>query len=118
MQLMNMAGVVASPNCATLTPWLAIPATMEVSSNGPDSLESLPICEITVLVFWSLSNCAETWMCRQFVLLEHTLLNRLGPNYDKLCSHIMHSRVHGPLNPLIVAQNTVRVQVCSVSVAY
>ena len=44
MQLINMAGVVASPNCATLTPWLAIPATMDVSSSGPDNRESLPIC--------------------------------------------------------------------------
>jgi len=44
MQLMNIAGVVASPNCATLTPWLARPATIEASSSGPDNLESLPIC--------------------------------------------------------------------------
>lgn len=41
---MNMAGVVAIPNCATLTPWLARPATIDASRSGPDSLESLPIC--------------------------------------------------------------------------
>ena len=46
MQLMNMAGVVARPNCATLTPWLAMPASMEASSKGPDSRESRPICII------------------------------------------------------------------------
>ena len=57
MQLINMAGVVASPTCATLTPWLAIPATMDVSSNGPDSLESLPICANRVMSSQCLTNC-------------------------------------------------------------
>ena len=48
MQLMNMAGVVASPNCATLAPLLVIPAAIEEASSGPDSRESWPICSIQI----------------------------------------------------------------------
>jgi hypothetical protein len=44
MQLMNMAGVVAGPNRATLVPRIAMPAAMAGASTGPVSLGSLPTC--------------------------------------------------------------------------
>ena len=65
MQLMNMAGVVASPNWATLTPWLAIPATMEVSSRGPDNLESLPICTVMFGLTHDKSDSLSCWVAKR-----------------------------------------------------
>ena len=44
MQLINMAGVVARPKRATLTPLLVSPAASAVASSGPVMRGSRPIC--------------------------------------------------------------------------